>query len=313
MDKLAKIKQVVEDIKTITIQWATNIAKAGIEVLGKEISKQKFNSLSELKIFLAKASMLLRNARATEPMLFNGLKLISTTYHAESKKMNDIAQLQKKLSEAAEFYVAEIEKEEELRPAIGAKLIKNAWNIVTHCHSWSVVKVLTTARKQGKKIHVYNTETRPLFQWRRTSNDLVKAGVPDTMIVDDAAPFFVDNMYESHVHINMVIMGCDNIKLDGSVYNKIGSFAIALAAWHSKIPVYVVGSLTKVDMDKKVEIEKRSWKEVRAEAPKGLEIINYAFDMVPAKFITGIITEFGVIKPKDLKKAVKKHYPRMAK
>jgi methylthioribose-1-phosphate isomerase len=96
----------------------------------------------------------------------------------------------------------------------------------------------------------------------------VKAGVQDTMIVDDAAPFFVDNMYESHVHINMVIIGCDNIKLDGSIYNKIGSFAIALAAWHSKIPVYVVGSLTKIDMEKKVEIEKRPGKEVRPEAPK---------------------------------------------
>jgi len=117
---------------------------------------------------------------------------------------------------------------------------------------------LIEAHKAGKNIHVYNTETRPLFQGRRTSNDLVKAGVPDTMIVDDAAPFFVDNMYESHVNVNMVIIGCDNIKIDGSVYNKIGSFAIALAAWHSKIPVYVVGSLTKVDTERSVEIEKRS-------------------------------------------------------
>lgn len=311
MDKLAKIKQVAEDIRSIKIQWATNIAKAAIEVLWKELAKQKFNSLSELKIFLAKASMLLRSARATEPMLFNGLKLISTKYQGESTKSKDILQLQKKLSEAAAGYVAGIEKEEEIRPAIGAKLIKSGRNIVTHCHSWSVVKVLTTAYTSGKKIHVYNTETRPLYQWRRTSADLVKAGVPDTMIVDDAAPFFVDNMYESHVHINMVIIGCDNIKLDGSIYNKIGSFAIALAAWHSKIPVYVVGSLTKVDTEKKVEIEKRSGKEVRPEAPKGLEIVNYAFDMVPAKFITGIITEFGVIKPKDIKKAVNKKYPRM--
>ena len=137
--------------------------------------------------------------------------------------------------------------------------------------------------------------------------------MPDTMIVDDAAPFFVDNMYESHVKVDMVIIGCDNIKIDGSIYNKIGSFAIALSAWHSKIPVYVVGSLIKVDMEKKVEIEKRSSKEVRPEAPKGLEIINYAFDMVPAKFITGIITEFGIIKPKDLKKAVKKYCPWMTK
>ena len=312
MDKLAKIKQVVEDIKSITIQWATNIAKAWIQILAQELKKQKFNSLSELKIFLAKASMLLKNARATEPMLFNGLKLISTKYQVESTKSKDIIQLQKKLSEAGEEYIAEIEKEEELRPAIWAKIIKNGYNIVTHCHSWSVVKVLTTARKAGKKIHVYNTETRPLYQWRRTSTELVKAGVPDTMIVDDAAPFFVDNMYESHVDIDMIILGCDNIKLDGSVYNKIGSFAIALSAWHSKIPVYVVGSLTKVDMEKKIEIEERSGKEVWPEAPKWLEIINYAFDMVPAKFITWIITQFGIIKPKDLKKAVKKHYPRMA-
>jgi methylthioribose-1-phosphate isomerase len=141
----------------------------------------------------------------------------------------------------------------------------------------------------------------------------VKAGVPNTMIVDDSAPFFVDNMYESHIDIDMVIIGSDAIKMDGSVYNKIGSFSIALAAWHSKIPVYVVGSLTKIDTENTVKIEQRPGKEVRADAPKGLDIINYAFDMVPAKFITGIITEYGIIKPKDIKKVVKKQYPWMMK
>ena len=104
---------------------------------------------------------------------------------------------------------------------------------MTHCHSSSVVKVLTTARDQGKKIHVYNTETRPLYQGRRTSMDLMKAGVPDTMITDDSAPFFTDNEYASDVHIDVVIIGSDCIKLNGDVYNKIGSFAIAMAAWHS--------------------------------------------------------------------------------
>ena len=106
-------------------------------------------------------------------------------------------------------------------------------NIMTHCHSGSVVKTLTTARDQGKKIHVYNTETRPLYQGRRTSNDLVAAGVPDTMITDDTAPFFVDNIYDSEVDIDMVIIGSDCIKLNGDVFNKVGSFAIAMAAWHS--------------------------------------------------------------------------------
>ena len=133
------------------------------------------------------------------------------------------------------------------------------------------------------------------------------------MITDDSAPFFVDNLYESHVDIDMVIIGSDAIKMDGSVYNKVGSFAIALAAWHSKIPVYIVGSLTKIDTENTVKIEQRPGKELRPEAPKGLDILNYAFDKVPAKFITGIITEYGIIKPKDIKKTVKKQYPRMMK
>lgn len=133
------------------------------------------------------------------------------------------------------------------------------------------------------------------------------------MITDDAAPFFVDNLYESDTHMDMVVIGSDAIKLTGDVYNKVGSFSIALAARHSKIPVYVVGSLLKVDTENTVKIEQRSGQELRADAPKGLKIINYAFDMVPAKFITGIITEYGVIKPKDIKKEVKKRYPRMVK
>ena len=133
------------------------------------------------------------------------------------------------------------------------------------------------------------------------------------MITDDSAPFFVDNLYESDIDIDMVIIGSDAIKMDGSVYNKVGSFAIALAARHSKIPVYVVGSLTKIDTENTIKIEQRPGKELRSEAPKGLQILNYAFDMVPAKFIAGIITEYGIIRPKDIKKIVKKQYPRMTK
>jgi translation initiation factor 2B subunit (eIF-2B alpha/beta/delta family) len=60
------------------------------------------------------------------------------------------------------------------------------------------------------------------------------------MIVDDAAPFFIDNIYESDIDIDMLIIGSDAIKMDGSIYNKIGSFSLALSAWHSKIPVYIV-------------------------------------------------------------------------
>lgn len=310
---LTPIKTVAEDIKTIKIQWATNIAKAGIDILAKEIKNQSFKSAQEFDTFLKQAVVILKQARATEPMLFNGLKYCLTNYKELLKKKTDLKTITTKLFQVCKTYVGDIEREEALRPLIGAKLIKKNMNIMTHCHSWSVVKLLVTAHKQDKKFYVYNTETRPLYQGRKTSQDLVKAGIPNTMIVDDSAPFFIDNIYESDIDIDMVIIGSDAIKMDGSIYNKVGSFSLTLSARHSKIPVYIVGSLTKIDTENTVKIEQRSGKEVRSDAPKWLDILNYAFDKVPAKFITGIITEYGIIKPQDIKKQVKKYYPRMAK
>jgi len=308
---LTPIKTVADDIKSIKIQWATNIAKAGIDILGKEIQRQKFISVKEFDTFLKQAIVLLKTARETEPMLFNGLKACLAGYKNLINKKADFKTIQETLFKTCKTYVQDIETEEALRPLIGAKLIKK-WNtIMTHCHSSWVINILKEAHKQGKNIQVYNTETRPLFQGKETSLDLLKADIPDTMVVDGAAPFFVDNLYESDVDINVVFIGSDAIKLNGDVYNKIGSFAIALSARHSKIPVYIIGSLLKIDTENTVKIEQRPGKELRPDAPKRINIINYAFDMIPAKFITGIITEYGVIKPKDIKKAVKKHYPRM--
>ncbi len=310
---LTPIKTVVDDIKSIKIQWATKIAKSGIDILGKEIKRQKFKDLKEFDTFLKQAIVLIKKSRDTEPMLFNGLKACLAQYKASIAKKVDLKGIQEGLFKVCKAYVQDIETEEAIRPLIGAKLIKKWMTIMTHCHSSGAINILKEAHKQGKKIQVFNTETRPLFQWRETSLDLVKAGIPDTMVVDGAAPFFVDNLYDSDTHIDMVFIGSDAIKLNGDVYNKIGSFAIALAARHSKIPVYITGSLLKVDIENSVTIEKRSGKELRPDAPKWVEIINYAFDMMPAKLITGIITEYGVIKPKDIKKEVKKHYPRMVK
>lgn len=311
--QLENIFSVAKDIKSITIQWATNIAREWIKILWTEINKYEFKSIQDLESFLFTASSMLSKARETEPMLFNGLKYCKQKYYEKLKKTKNIKILQNTISKAAKDYVDEIQKEEKIRPIIWEELIKSGFNIMTHCHSWSVIKILTTARNNWKKIHVYNTETRPLYQWRKTSKDLVQAWVPNTMITDSSAPFFTDNIDESHVNIDMVIIWSDAIKLNWNVYNKIWSFSISLAARNSKIPVYIVWSLLKIDIEDKVKIEIRDGKELRPDRPQWLEIINYAFDMVPAKFITWIITEFGIIRPKDLKKAVKKYCPWMIK
>ena len=307
---LVNIQKVADDIKSIKIQWATPLAKAALEVMINEIKTKKFKTIKELELFVKAGAKLLIQARSTEPMLFNGMKCWLVVLQND---IQEVKKLQTMILKSLKMYLLDIQWEEKLRPKIGAKIIKSGYHIMTHCHSSSVVKVITTARDQGKKIQVYNTETRPLYQGRKTSVDLIKAGVPDTMITDDSAPFFTDNLYESDVNIDVVIIGSDCIKLNGDVYNKIGSFAIAMSARHSGIPVYIVGSLTKVDTEWKVKIETRPGKEVRPDAPKWLEIINYAFDMIPAKFITWIITEYGIIKPREIKKYVKTYYPWMMK
>lgn len=269
MMNLTPIKTVADDIKSITIQGATNIAKAGVDILGKEIKRQKFKDLKELDTFLKQALVLLKTARATEPMLFNGLRDCFFEYKELMKTKSDLKSIQEKLFKVCKAYVQDIETEEALRPLIGAKLIKKRMNIMTHCHSGSVIKILVQAHNKDKKnIYVYNTETRPLYQGRKTSLDLLKAKVPNTMIVDGAAPFFVDNLYASDVDIDMVIIGSDSISLEGDVFNKIGSFAIALSARHSGVPVYIAGSLLKVDTENSIKIEQRSGKELRPDAPK---------------------------------------------
>ncbi|HKL43749.1 MAG TPA: S-methyl-5-thioribose-1-phosphate isomerase [Candidatus Absconditabacterales bacterium] len=315
MKSLDNIKTIADDIKTITIQGATNIAIAAFSIMKLELNTLDFNNLDEFCDFVLKGSKMLMEARGTEPMLFNGMKyMLSAVESGKGKvKSGDLSleDLQKIAVGSLDEFMGRVEKEKKIRKDFGAELINDGDTIFTHCHSSSAIGIFKQAHYSGKNIHVYNDETRPLYQGRKTSKSLVEAGIQNTMVTDGSSTFFVDNMYENHVHIDKVIIGCDSIRINGDVLNKVGSFGIGLAAHHSKIPVYIAGSLMKVDVTNNIEIEKRSANEVWEDRPKRLEILNYAFDMIPAEFITGIITEFGIIKPKDIKKMVKKHYPWM--
>ena len=242
-------------------------------------------------------------ARETEPLLRNAMKYAKS----KLKWWTDA----NKIANAFKEYLWWIEREEKIRPKIWAELIHN-WDIIfTHCHSKSVIDILVKAWNDWKKIHVYNTETRPLYQWRKTSQDLVNAGVPDTMVVDSSASSIIDNTLWNTVDVKEIFLWSDCIKPDWTVINKIWSFAIWLSAWNSWVPLYVVGSLLKIDVVDKVWIETRDGKELWPEAPNWLNIVNFAFDRIPHKCITWIVTEFGVIRPENLMRAVEKHYPRM--
>jgi len=315
MKSLDNIKTIADDIKTITIQWATNIAIAAFSIMKLELNTLDFNNLDEFCDFVLKWSKMLMEARGTEPMLFNWMKYMLSAVESWKWKVKSgdlsLEDLQKIAVGSLDEFMGRVEKEKKIRKDFGAELINDWDTIFTHCHSSSAIWIFKQAHYSWKNIHVYNDETRPLYQWRKTSKSLVEAWIQNTMVTDGSSTFFVDNMYENHVHIDKVIIGCDSIRINWDVLNKVWSFGIWLAAHHSKIPVYIAGSLMKVDVTNNIEIEKRSANEVWEDRPKRLEILNYAFDMIPAEFITWIITEFGIIKPKDIKKMVKKHYPWM--
>jgi len=154
---------------------------------------------------------------------------------------------------------------------------------------------LIYAHKKGKKFQVFNTETRPLYQGRKTAKELSKAGIKVTMFTDSAlATAMEKESKKDREFVTKVFIGADALLKQG-IINKIGSRTISEFAKMNKIPVYVVADSWKFT-EKKVPIEQRKLNEVWDKAPRNIKIKNPAFEFVPEKYITKIISEFGVMK-----------------
>ena len=186
-------------------------------------------------------------------------------------------------------------------------------NVFTHCYSSGVRSILEKIDNRNIDVKVYNIETRPVFQGRITAKKMSDVGINVTMCIDSSAPFLISK--KSGNNIDVVLIGADSVSLRGSIINKSGGYGMALSAFNEQVPVYIVTSLLKIKkgMENFIDIptETRPFKEVWSEAPIGINIMNLAFDVIPSEFITGFITEFGVLKPEEIKDAVRKHYPRL--
>ena len=197
---------------------------------------------------------------------------------------------------------------------IGANLVQDGFGILTHCNTGGLataaygtaLSVIFTAYEQGKSIHVFCDETRPLMQGARlTSWELLQAGIPATLICDSMA---AQVMKEGK--INMVIVGADRIAANGDSANKIGTYGLSVLAHAHNIPFYVAAPSSTFDLTLKdgsgIPIEQRNSKEItepfgKQVAPTGISVYNPAFDVSPAHLITGIITEKSLITPVNAK------------
>ena len=246
--------KICKNIKSVKIQGARNIAKAALKAY-------KLNPTE-------KAKKKLISLRPTEPMLVNVINKLDKEPYEKIIKHFDEAQnkINKKVF----------------------KLIKNGDVIYTHCHSTNVSNALIYAKKKGKKFEVYNTETRPLYQGRKTARELKQAKIKVTMFVDSAFSVALGEK-QGTKKVTKVFLGADALLKNG-IINKIGSETVARIAKQEKIPVYIIADSWK-QSDKKVKIEQRDFKEIWNRAPKGIKIKNPAFEFVPKKYIKKIITE----------------------
>jgi len=285
MDKL------LEDIKNLKIQGASNIAISGLLYIKKIIERSGSKNRKEFEIELMKKIDELRNVRPTEPALFNVLASVLT--ELERMKTSDADTIKKYILRLCDGKIKEIKSMVEMVSKIASKEIKNGDTIMTHCHSNTVVSAFKRAKYDGKNFRVIVTETRPLFQGLKTAKDLLKIGVETIYCVDSAIGYMMKE-------VNKVFVGCDAILYDGSIVNKIGTFPIAIVAKQFVKPFYVIGETIKIT--EKIELEHRSPKEiVDPKKLPGAKILNPAFDITPSEFITAIITEKGKINPKIIR------------
>ena len=290
---------IVKDIKQLKVQAAQNVAKAALDALMVAVKENKQKNPKTLSKSLNKAKKILFATRPTEPLMRNVLTYALTDLDKEANLLAGLKQ--------RENWLKERFQNAERKVAIyGSKKIFNGSIVFTHCHSSSAISAILEAKKIKRKFEVFNTETRPRFQGRQTAIDLAKAKIKVTHFVDSAARVALK-------HADVMIIGADAISSEGKVTNKIGSELFAEMADKYDVPVYVCTDSWKFNPQSvygnEEVIEERAASEVWDKPPKGVEIMNLAFEKVNPDLITGIVSELGVYKPDVFVREVKERYP----
>lgn len=196
----------------------------------------------------------------------------------------------------------------------GGELIKDGYRLMTHCNAGALATVdvgtalapMRKAHGDGKDFFVYVSETRPRLQGMQlTAWELLQEGIDHAIIPDGSSGHFIRK------GVDMIIVGADRIVANGDFANKIGTFEKAVLAKEFNVPFYVAAPISTFDFNTKtgedIIIEDRSEEEVTMVkgvriAPIGCKALNPSFDMTPARYVTGFITEKGILKPSEISK-----------
>lgn len=295
MEKHEQIKELIKPIREDLQSGAAEIALRAITIFQTVLSGPESSSAEELKEALSAAVKGLLDAQPAMAPLFY---LCNTVLLAVAGSRT-VPEIQKACQDALDSFEKTLCDSAASIAEQTYELIPPGELVFAYSFSSTVVSSLLNARARGRYFRVACTESRPASEGRKLAKQLSSGNVEVIHTFDSAMSLVLPNC-------SVAFMGCDCVGMPG-VVNKVGSYLLALACKELNIPLYVLaGSEKIVDDERLFEFERheRPGEEVWENIPKGVRVLNHQFELVPLNLVTGIVTEKGVLKEKDIEKYV---------
>ena len=302
-------QEVARAIKTMIIRGAPAIGVAAAMGIALGMRRSKATGTKQFAVEFQKLCDLMAATRPTAVNLFWAIERMKRVFADAAQGGCSVDEIKQRLeADARRIHDEDVESCRTLG-AFGADLVPQEARILTHCNAGALATagygtalgVVRAAAERGKKVAVLADETRPVLQGARlTAWELVRDGIDTTIIADNMAASMM-----RLGHVDLVVVGADRIAANGDVANKIGTYGVAVLAREHGIPFYVAAPVSTIDLNtadgSTIPIEERDGREVthvgpNRLTPEGARIRNPAFDVTPAKFVTAIITERGVVR-----------------
>lgn len=303
--KCTHYRQVARAIKNMTIRGAPAIGIAA--AMGIALGIYNLKSARGLENKFYKICQAIAQTRPTARNLFWAIERMKKAFL--TYKDRPLTELKQRLCKEAQAILEEDIATNRQIGYHGKNLIKQGMTVLTHCNAGALATggygtalgVIRAAWEEGRRFQVIVDETRPYLQGARlTAWELKQEDIPVTIITDSTAGYLM-----AHRKIDLVIVGADRIAANGDTANKIGTYTLAVLAKAHHIPFYIAAPFSTFDLSlpdgSYIPVEERPGKEVtligkKSICPEGVNALYYAFDVTPAEYITGIITEKGIVR-----------------
>jgi methylthioribose-1-phosphate isomerase len=302
--------EVAKAIRTMVIRGAPAIGVAAAMGIAVGMRRSTTKGTHQFTVEFQKMCELMAATRPTAVNLFWAIDRLKRTFAEGAQAGESPAELVDRLEREARAIHDEDVANCRAMGRHGATMVPDGARVLTHCNAGalatagygSALGVIRAAVEQGKKIAVFADETRPFLQGARlTAWELVRDGINTTVITESmAGPLMRQG------EIDIVVVGADRIAANGDTANKIGTYTVAVLAHEHRIPFFVAAPLSTIDLSTpdgdQIPIEERDQREVShlgssRLTPEGAHIRNPAFDVTPHRYITGIVTEVGILHP----------------